>query len=119
MSFPSPRTVRHPSIRQALEFTEEHLSSHDLTVEAVAGAVSLSKSYFSRLFRKVVGFNYRQYLLRLRVERAAELIAMEPYRSVTDVAFAAGFKSVRTFEDEFRKLKGETPSEYRRRHRPG
>jgi two-component system response regulator YesN len=115
---PSPRSVRHPTIRRALEFIEENFSSPDLGVEAVAAAVFLSKHHFSRLFRKVVGLTFREYLVRLRVRRAAELIAMEPYRPVTDVAFAVGFKSVRTFEVEFKRVMGEAPSEHRRRHRP-
>lgn len=116
---PSPRSVRHPAIRQALEFIEENLSSPDLGVEEVAAAVFLSKHYFSRLFRKVVGLTVQEYLITLRVRRAAELIALAPYRPLTRVAFAVGFRSLRTFEVDFNRVMRETPSEYRRRHRPG
>lgn len=97
---------------------EENFSSPDLDEEAVAAAVWLSRHYFSRIFRKVVGLTFREYLVRLRVRRAAELIAINPYRSLTDVAFAVGFKSFRTFEVDFKRVMRETPSDYRRRHRP-
>lgn len=83
----------------------------------MAGAVGLSKEYFSRLFHKVVGLPFQEYVARRRVARAAELITIDPYRSVTNVAFAAGFKSLRAFEVQFKKFVGEAPSQYRDRQR--
>ena len=70
------------------------------------------------MFRQLTGRTPIDYLLYYRVECAAEMLCASR-DSVTDVALACGFGDVSYFSRVFRRLKHETPGEYRRAHEPG
>src|SRR5262249_28129213 len=67
-----------------------------LDVPALARAARLSPAHFSREFRRAFGVTPHQYLLTRRLERAAELLRLTD-RSVADVCFTVGLKSVGSF----------------------
>jgi AraC family transcriptional regulator len=87
---------------------EDELSLGDL-----AQSVGLSTAHFSEMFRKSTGETPHQFVLRLRVERAKEMLRSAESR-VLDVAIACGFKTQQHFARVFRQLCGSTPTEYRR-----
>lgn len=87
--------------------------SEELCLGEVAEEVSLSKHHFSRLFRRSVGVSFQEYLAATRVERACRTLASSPRQRVAEVAFDAGFGSVRNMEKHFRRLLGVSPTEYR------
>jgi AraC family transcriptional regulator len=74
--------------------------------------VDLSPFHFLRLFAKVLGVTPHQYLIRSRLRRAAQLLADES-RSVTDVAFDAGFADVSNFVRTFHRAAGVSPRRFR------
>ena len=99
-------------IQEALQFMESDFAE-DLTYDSLAKKLAISPSYFSRIFNGVTGMGFREYLNHLRVERAEEMLT-DPSRTVTEVAFACGFDSIRTFHRAFREVTGRTPLARRR-----
>ena len=83
-----------------------------LDVPALARAARLSPAHFSREFRRAFGQTPHQYLLNRRLERAAELLRNTD-RSVADICFTVGLKSVGSFTTSFGRVYGMTPTAYR------
>jgi AraC-like DNA-binding protein len=82
-------------------------------LEDAAREARLSPFHFLRLFQRVLGVTPHQYLLRLRLARAARLLA-DASLSVTDVALEAGFADLSNFVRTFRRAAGVSPGEFRK-----
>lgn len=88
-----------------------------LDVPALARAAYLSPAHFSREFRRAFGETPHQYLLTRRLERAAAMLRNTD-RSVADICFTVGLRSVGSFTTSFRRVYGVTPTAYRAAHPP-
>ena len=88
-----------------------------LDVRTLARAAHLSPAHFSREFRRAFGEPPHQYLLTRRLERAAALLR-DTDRSVADICFAVGLRSVGSFTTSFRRAFGRSPTAYRAAHPP-
>ena len=88
-----------------------------LDVRALARAAKLSPAHFSREFRREFGEPPHRYLLNRRLERAAALLRMTD-RSVADICFTVGLRSVGSFTTSFGRMFGMTPTQYRAAHPP-
>jgi AraC family transcriptional regulator len=84
----------------------------ELSLEQMAESAGLSTAHFSQMFRESTGESPHRFLLRLRVERAKEMLRRAETR-VLDVAVACGFKTQQHFARVFRQLCGTSPTEYR------
>jgi YesN/AraC family two-component response regulator len=84
-----------------------------VSLESVASNISMTASYFSKLFKQEVGENFIQYLTKRRLEYAKRMIA-ETDRSMLDIATEAGFREQNYFGKVFKKYTGLTPLEYKR-----
>jgi len=82
------------------------------TISDAASAVGLKRRQFTDLFRKVTGQSWRQYVLGLRLNHAAGLLA-ETDRSVVAVAFESGFDDLSYFNHSFKTAYGCSPLAYR------
>lgn len=102
-----------PSIARAREFIAAN-HGEDLSLTDVAKAVHMSTFYFCKQFKKATGLSFTNYLSRVRVEKAKELL-LNPHARVSEVAFECGFQSLTHFNRIFRKLLGESPTAYRER----
>lgn len=98
-------------IKAACRYMEKNMGKM-ITRDEVAEQVWLSPSYFSRLFKQVVGVGYNEYLTELRIKKAKQLLLQNI--SVADIAGIVGFSDARYFGIIFHKKTGYTPSEYRR-----
>ena len=83
-----------------------------LDVKALAHAAKLSPAHFSREFRREFGESPHRYLLQRRLERAATLLRTTD-RSVADICFTVGLRSVGSFTTSFGREFGMTPTQYR------
>jgi AraC family transcriptional regulator len=99
-------------LRKVKEFVHAKMED-ELRLGELAQSVGLSIAHFSEMFRKSTGETPHQFVLRLRVERAKEMLRSAESR-VLDVAIACGFKTQQHFARVFRQLSGSTPTEYRR-----
>jgi AraC-like DNA-binding protein len=102
-----------PVITKAKEFIREH-STEDLSLGQVAAAVHTSIFYFCKLFRKVTGTPFTEFVSRTRVERAKNLL-LNPNLRISEIAYEVGFQSLTHFNRVFKKVAGESPTEYRLR----
>lgn len=105
-----------PSISKACAFIEDHLEE-DLHLNRVARSANVSTCHFCKLFHRATGLRFKEYIARLRVERAKDFLYAQDTR-ISDVAFAAGFQSLSQFNRIFRRHTGESPRTWRRKHRP-
>lgn len=86
-------------------------------VEDMARAAGLSKAHFSREFSRAFGESPRAYLLTRRLERAAALLRSTD-RSVAEICFDVGLRSVGSFTTSFTRTFGRSPTAYRAAHPP-
>lgn len=101
------------AIAKARRFIHENLSE-PLRLRDAARSAALSTSYFSRMFKKSTSLSFTEYLARVRVDQARELL-LNPNLHVSEIAFAVGFQSIPHFNRVFKKLTGTAPGAYRQR----
>lgn len=101
----------NPYIRKALCYIADHYSEH-LTLDQVADVVQLSPSYFSTLFRQLVGISFREHLCRTRVEESKRLLLSTDY-SLANIAIAMGFPDQSYYCKVFKQFIGVTPGKFR------
>ena len=87
----------------------------DLTLAELARVAHFSPYHFHRIFRALVGETCKQFVRRLRLERAAHKLVYSPSASITAIALDAGFSSSESFARAFRDCFGVTASEWRTR----
>ncbi|MDB6067978.1 MAG: AraC family transcriptional regulator [Pedosphaera sp.] len=100
-----------PTITRAKQFINEH-QADDLSLGAVAEAVNTSTFYFCKMFKKATGLHFTDYLSRVRIEKAKNLL-LNPNARVSEIAFEVGFQSLTHFNRVFKKVTGQSPSAYR------
>lgn len=85
----------------------------ELSLEELARVFALSPSHLSRTFKAETGFGIKEYIIRIRMRRAAELL-LTTELSVTEVAQRCGFNDSNYFGDAFKRTTGLSPREYRK-----
>ena len=99
-------------LKRVLDFMQHHFAEN-LTLDRLASEAGISRFHFIVLFKQAVGITPHQYLIRLRLERAAELLK-ETDHSVLMIATDCGFVKLSHFSDVFQRHFGQTAFEYRR-----
>jgi AraC-like DNA-binding protein len=112
---PDPDGYQSSTINQVLAHLEQHLGE-GLRESDLARYAGMESSAFSRFFRRHTGVPFVQYLNRLRVNRACELL-ISSERPITDICYVCGFNNVSNFNRQFLALKSMPPSQFRRYHR--
>jgi AraC-like DNA-binding protein len=102
-----------PVITKAKEYIREH-HTEDLSLGQVAAAVHTSIFYFCKLFRKVTGTTFTEFVSRTRIEKAKNLL-LNPNLRISEIAYEVGFQSLTHFNRVFKTVIGESPTEYRTR----
>lgn len=100
-----------PVITKAKQYIEEH-HTEDISLGQVAAAVHTSSFYFCKLFKRATGFNFTVFVSRVRAEKAKNLL-LNPNLRVSEIAYEVGFQSLTHFNRIFKKIVGQSPTEYR------
>lgn len=100
-----------PVIKRAREYIHEH-QTEDLSLGQVAKAVNTSTFYFCKIFKKYTGISFTDYLSRVRIEKAKNLL-LNPNLRVSEIAYEVGFQSLTHFNRVFKRILGQSPTEYR------
>lgn len=95
-------------------YIAEHFRER-ITRRDLAAATGYEPHYFSTLFRKNFSINLCKYINMHRVSHACALLR-ETEQTITRVAFACGFSSVKEFNNVFKTITGKTPTAYRGKH---
>ena len=74
--------------------------------------MNTSTFYFCKLFKRATGLTFTDYVARVRVEKAKALL-LERNRRVSEIAYDVGFQSLTHFNRIFRKIVGQSPTDYR------
>lgn len=85
-----------------------------MSADRLAEQLGMSLSKFSRFFRKATGNSFTDFVNRIRINKACELL-MNTDQYVTNVCYDVGFNNVANFNRRFLQLKGITPKEFRRK----
>ena len=84
-----------------------------LVAAELAAGLAMSESQFSRFFRRATGNTFTDFVNRVRIQRACQLL-MESKRPVGPICFDVGFNNLANFNRRFLAIKGLTPTEFRR-----
>lgn len=101
----------HGKILEVARYLDNHYPG-DCSLTTMAGQFYVSPSYLSRSFHQVMQVSYRDYLIRLRIRNAAQLL-MQTDKKITQIAQETGFRSEAHFGKMFRKILGCSPRQYR------
>ena len=102
-------------MRRIESYIDEHLEQPILVAD-LSGLIDLSEAHFSRAFRLAYGEPPHAYVVRRRVELAAQLMlaSCEP---LSEIALKCGFHDQAHLSKQFRQVTGETPAAWRRLRR--
>lgn len=83
-----------------------------ITLDEAAQAVNASTRHFCKVFKSATGITFTDYVARVRVEKAKHLL-QNPHLRVSEIAFETGFDSISQFNRSFRRITGQSPTQFR------
>ncbi|MBQ8684043.1 MAG: helix-turn-helix domain-containing protein [Clostridia bacterium] len=101
----------------AIKYIRKNFSQTTLTLSSIAGALYISESHLSRLFKGLTGKSFSEYLRDIRLEHACKLLR-ETDMKVGEIVTACGLSDVYTFYKNFTLRYHMTPHEYRKSNSP-
>lgn len=102
-----------PLVQRARDYIDKH-KMEPLSLAAVAKAAGASVFHFCKVFRKTTGLKFTDYVARVRLEDARTQL-LNPNRRVSEVAYDVGFQSLTQFNRVFKRIFGQSPTEFRER----
>lgn len=105
-----PKTELPPNLLRSIRFIKENFA-RPISVDMMASEGGVSKCHFCREFKKSTGMTPMQFLARIRIKRSKEFLRKN--LPVSTVAMKVGFNDLSSFNRNFRKYVGLTPTEFR------
>jgi len=102
-----------PLVQKARDYIEKN-KTEPLSLSAVARAAGSSVFHFCKVFRKSTGIKFTDYVARVRLEDARTQL-LNPNRRISEVAYDVGFQSLTQFNRMFKRVFGQSPTEFRAR----
>lgn len=112
------KTETHPDMSRATIKATDYIYDHlqeKISLDEIASAAGLNKTYLCALFKKETGLTIQNYVMKLRIEAAKNMLIYADYSS-TAISSYFMFSSHSHFIRTFRKFTGMTPDEYRRKN---
>jgi len=100
-----------PLVQKARDYIEKH-KTEALSLSTVAQAAGASVFHFCKVFRKSTGLKFTDYVARVRLEDARTQL-LNPNRRISEVAYDVGFQSLTQFNRMFKRVFGQSPTEFR------
>ncbi|WP_168118797.1 response regulator [Paenibacillus sp. HB172176] len=113
----SKSSMSHKFVAQIKSYIEKNYMD-DITLQSASNAVHLSPTYVSKLFKKVTGSSFVEYVTQVRVREAQSLLR-NIHMKIYEIGDRVGYRSTKHFSQVFKAVSGLTPSEYRDRIRIG
>ena len=110
---PETRTQVSRYSRLAAEYIAGHFGDPDVSIAEIAESMGISESHLSHTFKKETNCTILNYLTRVRIRRAMELLKGGRHK-VYEVAGMCGYRDITYFSNTFRKMTGVSPTEYQR-----
>lgn len=102
------------ALQQIFAYVDKHFSG-DCSLKAVARALQYDYAYLSRLFTRMVGMHYTEYLNNYRIAQACHMLKVEK-NTVSEAAANCGYSTLRTFHRNFHMVLHCSPREYLSKH---
>lgn len=112
---PIVETIKEQSTRSEVQSAYRYVARHidqRITLDEIANHLHLNASYFSRLFKKETGETFIEYVTRIKMDRAKELLDQTTF-SVGEICGMLGYDNHSYFIKTFKAAVGMTPAEYR------
>jgi two-component system response regulator YesN len=93
-----------------IRFVHDHYAE-DITLDIIANKVYLTRNYLSQIFKQATGENYNNYLTKVRMDKAKELMLSGNYK-LYEISYRVGYKNNAYFSQLFKKHTGCNPSEF-------
>jgi two-component system, response regulator YesN len=100
-------------IEAIVQYVDENYC-YELTLSGIAAMFHLNETYLSGLFKQHAGLTFSDYVTKLRMEKAEQLL-QDGVLKLTDIAMLVGYSSASYFSTSFKKYYGMSPKEYRER----
>ena len=100
-------------MEEAVDYIRSNYGDSNLGVNLLAERLGISTAYFGKLFNEFTGTKTLDYILKVRMEKAQELLLGEPDKSIAQVAEEVGYNNSTYFTTAFKKFYGVTPSRFR------
>lgn len=100
-----------PLVRKAREYIQQH-KMEPLSLATVAQASGASVFHFCKVFKKATGLKFTDYVARVRLEDAKTQL-LNPNRRISEIAYDVGFQSLTQFNRMFKRVFGQSPTEFR------
>jgi AraC-like DNA-binding protein len=110
---PDPSGYMSTSMNRALAYIRENLTQQ-FSESDLATIADQTPSAFSRSFRKHTGMSLLQYIRRLRINLACQMLMSDERSQISDICFEVGFNNLSNFNRQFLAEKSMPPSEFRR-----
>ncbi|MDO4339683.1 MAG: response regulator [Eubacteriales bacterium] len=101
-------------VKMARDYTKEHYQDKNLSLQEVADAVGISRTYFSKTFKELTGEKYWDYLSEYRIQKAKELLS-QTNLGQAEISERVGYASEFHFSRKFKEIVGMSPNKYRRK----
>ena len=108
-----PKDPEPAVVAKARLFIAAH-HAEELSLARVAGVVNGSATYFSKCFKQTTGMTFVDYIGRVRVEKAKNLL-QNPNLRISGIALDVGFGSLSQFNRTFKRITGRSPQDFRRK----
>ncbi len=108
-------SVDEKLIKRTIDFINENMTESGLTIEKIAEEVGLSRVHFYRKIKAITGLSASDFLRKLRMERAAELLKTNKF-NVSEVRNLVGISDADYFRNCFKKYYNTTPREFQDRY---
>jgi len=102
------------TIQSLLKYIESHYSEN-ISLESISKDLGYSKFHISRLFTKKIGYQFNDYVNRLRINKAQTLL-IETDMSILNISMECGFESHRNFNRVFKEFTGFTPTSFKKQN---
>jgi AraC-like DNA-binding protein len=99
-------------IEKSMRYIDEHIDS-DITLDQLSKIATMSRSYYSHLFKTLNGISPWEYLIHKRIELSEQYL-LNSDDSIIEIANKCGFNNSANFNRSFRKITGNTPSQVRK-----
>jgi AraC-like DNA-binding protein len=107
------QNVEPPLVAKAREYIEKH-KAEEFSLSDVARAAGASVFHFCKVFHKATGLKFTDYVARVRVEDARNRL-LNPNLRISEIAYDVGFQSLTQFNRTFKRVFGQSPTEFRAR----
>lgn len=108
---------RHYKTVSQLKQIIQHKYDKKLTIEDLAKETYLAPNYLSTLFKQETGVTINEYLMRVRVEKAKEII-LDTNKRIVDISLAVGYADPAYFTKVFKRYTGMSPSDFKNKIKP-